>query len=75
MFLETIVINFIAIFSGNKVQITHGLETTVAEFEALDRKEQQKVRRSFIQLYENAPFIKYLMMENLSLPMQGLVKN
>ena len=25
-------------FLGNKVQITHGLETTVAEFEALDRK-------------------------------------
>jgi protein phosphatase len=47
-------------FVGNKVQITHGLETTVAEFEALKRKEQQKVRRSFIQLYENAPLYHVL---------------
>ncbi len=37
-------------FLGNKVQITHGLETTVAEFEALDRKEQQKVRRSLYSI-------------------------
>ena len=47
-------------FLGNKVQITHGLETTVAEYEALDRKEQQKIRRSFMQLYENAPLYKIL---------------
>jgi protein phosphatase len=47
-------------FIGNKVQITHGLETTVAEFEALDRKEQQRVRKSFIQIYENAPLYQVL---------------
>ncbi|WP_338472185.1 bis(5'-nucleosyl)-tetraphosphatase PrpE [Niallia sp. XMNu-256] len=42
-------------FLGNKVQISHGLETTVAEYEALNKKEQQKIRRSFMRLYENAP--------------------
>jgi protein phosphatase len=47
-------------FIGNKVQVTHGLETTVAEYEALDKKERQKVRRSFVQLYENASLYKVL---------------
>ncbi|WP_394235386.1 bis(5'-nucleosyl)-tetraphosphatase PrpE [Niallia oryzisoli] len=47
-------------FLGNKVQITHGLETTVAEYEILERKEQQKVRRAFMQLYENAPLYNVL---------------
>lgn len=47
-------------FLGNKVQITHGLETTAAEFEALDKKDQQRMRKSFIQLYENAPLYRVL---------------
>lgn len=47
-------------FQGNKVQVKHGLETTVAEFEALNKKEQQKVRKSFIHLYENAPLYHVL---------------
>lgn len=47
-------------FLGNKVQITHGLETTVAEFEELEKKERQQVRKSFIQLYENAPLYQVL---------------
>ena len=59
-------------FLGNKVQITHGLETTVAEFEALDRKEQQKVRRSFIQLYENAPLYHVLDGGNLIIAHAGI---
>jgi protein phosphatase len=42
-------------FLGNKVQTTHGLETTVAEYKALDKKEQQKIRHKFIELYEKAP--------------------
>jgi len=42
-------------FLGNKVQVTHGLETTVAEYKELERSEQQRIRRSFIKLYENAP--------------------
>ncbi|WP_102271801.1 bis(5'-nucleosyl)-tetraphosphatase PrpE [Cytobacillus massiliigabonensis] len=42
-------------FLGNKVQHTHGLETTVAEYEALDQIEKKLIREKFIQLYENAP--------------------
>jgi protein phosphatase len=42
-------------FLGNKVQATHGLETTVAEYTALNKKDQQKVRRQFMELYEKAP--------------------
>lgn len=42
-------------FLGRKVQITHGLETTVAEYEALPPKEQRGVQAHFMQLYERAP--------------------
>lgn len=42
-------------FIGNKVQITHGLETTVAEYEALDKNAQKQIRGKFIELYEQAP--------------------
>ena len=42
-------------FKGNKVQHTHGLETTVAEFELLDQKRKQEISKQFIHLYENAP--------------------
>jgi protein phosphatase len=42
-------------FLGNKVQETHGLETTVAEFKSLPRKEQQTVKRKFSELYEKSP--------------------
>lgn len=47
-------------FLGNKVQITHGLETTVAELEALNSQEQQSVRQMFIELYEKAPLYRQL---------------
>ncbi len=52
-------------FLGNKVQISHGLETTVAEFKALNKKDQQKIRHIFMQLYENAPL--YLMLDDKQL--------
>lgn len=42
-------------FLGNKVQTTHGLETTVAEYQALSKTEQKNIRRQFIDLYEKAP--------------------
>jgi diadenosine tetraphosphatase ApaH/serine/threonine PP2A family protein phosphatase len=42
-------------FLGNKVKQQHGLETTVAEFEALDKKQQAKIRQQFMELYEEAP--------------------
>lgn len=42
-------------FLGNRVQISHGLETTVAELEALKGGEKQRVREMFIKLYEQNP--------------------
>jgi len=42
-------------FLGNKVKIIHGLETTVAELDALPYSERQDIRQKFMNLYENAP--------------------
>lgn len=42
-------------FSGNHVTISHGLETTVAEYKALPAREQKKIRKKFIDLYEHSP--------------------
>jgi protein phosphatase len=42
-------------FLGNKVQESHGLETTVAEYKSLPKKEQQSIRNKFIDLYEKSP--------------------
>ena len=42
-------------FSGNKVQETHGLETTVAEYKLLAKKDQKSIRNKFIELYEKSP--------------------
>lgn len=47
-------------FIGNKVQITHGLETTVAEYHALNDKQRREIRNKFISLYDNAPLYKIL---------------
>lgn len=42
-------------FLGNNVQQKHGLETTVAELKALDKKAQAKIGKQFMFLYKNAP--------------------
>ncbi|GAK04535.1 diadenosine tetraphosphatase [Geomicrobium sp. JCM 19037] len=42
-------------WKGNRVMIRHGLETTVAEYEQLPKTEQTKIRRQFMQLYEQSP--------------------
>ena len=47
-------------FRGNKVQLTHGLETTAAEYDALNRKEKQEIRDKFMRLYEKAPLYAVL---------------
>lgn len=47
-------------FLGNKVQITHGLETTVAEYDLLDNKGKNRIKQKFIQLYEQSPLYKQL---------------
>ncbi|MCH1626239.1 bis(5'-nucleosyl)-tetraphosphatase PrpE [Fredinandcohnia quinoae] len=52
-------------FLGNKVQIAHGLETTVAEYEALPKNKRSKVRNHFIELYEKSPL--HLVLDNRKL--------
>jgi protein phosphatase len=52
-------------FLRNKVQITHGLETTVAEYESLYKKEKQSIREKFIELYEKSDL--YLVLDNKNL--------
>jgi protein phosphatase len=47
-------------FLGNRVQISHGLETTVAELKALPEKNAAHYRRMFMELYENAPLYQIL---------------
>ena len=49
-------------FLGNKVQQTHGLETTVAEYERLSKRAQMEIRNRFVELYEKAPL--YLVLDN-----------
>jgi protein phosphatase len=47
-------------FLGNKVQVTHGLETTEAEYKSLKKTQQRKIREQFIELYESAPLYQVL---------------
>ncbi|MFD3447355.1 bis(5'-nucleosyl)-tetraphosphatase PrpE [Microbacteriaceae bacterium 4G12] len=47
-------------FLGRKVQVAHGLETTVAEYEALPPNKQQDIRSKFMELYETAPLYHML---------------
>ncbi|WP_345240259.1 bis(5'-nucleosyl)-tetraphosphatase PrpE [Pontibacillus salipaludis] len=42
-------------FQGNPVKQKHGLETTVAEYEALSEHEQKDIKDQFITLYQEAP--------------------
>ncbi|MBD1381884.1 bis(5'-nucleosyl)-tetraphosphatase PrpE [Metabacillus arenae] len=47
-------------FLGNKVQHKHGLETTVAEFNALSQANRKKISADFIHLYESSPLYHVL---------------
>ncbi|MEK3989279.1 MULTISPECIES: bis(5'-nucleosyl)-tetraphosphatase PrpE [Robertmurraya] len=47
-------------FLGRNVQVTHGLETTVAEYEDLAKKEKTNIREKFIRLYETSPLYHVL---------------
>lgn len=47
-------------FLGRNVQITHGLETTVAEWERADEKTKTRIRTQFMKLYEDAPLYAIL---------------
>lgn len=59
-------------FLGNKVQITHGLETTVEEYQALEKAQQNKVRDMFMELYEQAPLYQVLDNEKLVIAHAGI---
>lgn len=59
-------------FLGNKVQIKHGLETTVAEYTALDPAVQQEVKDKFIHLYEQAPLYLVLPVNNAVIAHAGI---
>lgn len=59
-------------FIGRKVQITHGLETTVAEYKALNKKEQARVSKQFRELYENAPLYQQLDEQKLIIAHAGI---
>ncbi|WP_338787399.1 bis(5'-nucleosyl)-tetraphosphatase PrpE [Metabacillus sp. FJAT-53654] len=59
-------------FLGNKVQITHGLETTVAEYEALSHSQQNEVKKQFIWLYESSPLYQVLDKGNLIVAHAGI---
>jgi protein phosphatase len=59
-------------FLGRKVQITHGLETTVEEYEALPKKEQEKIKKQFIELYETSPLYHVLDEKKLVIAHAGI---
>lgn len=47
-------------FKGHRVQLAHGLETTVNEWHRLPRKEQQNFRARYLQFYEKLPLYQEL---------------
>ena len=61
-------------FLGNKVKAVHGLETTIAELEALSKPDRIKVRDQFMQLYETAPLYLVLDQGKLVLAHAGIKK-
>jgi len=62
-------------FLGNNVKQQHGLETTVAEYEALDSKMQGHIRQQFIRLYEEAPLYLELPEANAVVAHAGIKKS
>ena len=47
-------------FLGNKVQHSHGLETTVAEYKKLPIGQQKKIKQQFLTLYDQSPLYQTL---------------
>ena len=47
-------------FLGHDVQIRHGLETTVAEWESASPSKQASIKKQFLTLYERAPLYDVL---------------
>ncbi|MBS4172060.1 bis(5'-nucleosyl)-tetraphosphatase PrpE [Bacillus sp. FJAT-49736] len=59
-------------FLGNKVQITHGLETTVAELSVCTEEERNYFRDIFLELYENSPLYLQLNQNKLVIAHAGI---
>ncbi|ARK31448.1 bis(5'-nucleosyl)-tetraphosphatase PrpE [Halalkalibacter krulwichiae] len=59
-------------FLGRNVQITHGLETTVAELKALSKKEYNRIRQTFMNLVEQSPLYHVLDQKNLVIAHAGI---
>lgn len=59
-------------FIGRNVQITHGLETMVAEWKALSDSDKIKIKQLFCRLYENAPLYLVLDSGNLVVAHAGI---
>ncbi|GAB2532874.1 bis(5'-nucleosyl)-tetraphosphatase PrpE [Gracilibacillus alcaliphilus] len=59
-------------FLGNKVQLKHGLETTVAEWEQLPKSEQEQVRQMMLTLYQQAPLYQSFDSLNLVIAHAGI---
>lgn len=59
-------------FLGNNVQIAHGLETTVAEYDSLNKEKQKTIRKKFIELYESAPLYLVLDQQRLVIAHAGI---
>ncbi|MGE8205240.1 bis(5'-nucleosyl)-tetraphosphatase PrpE [Heyndrickxia sp. NPDC080065] len=59
-------------FIGRNVQITHGLETTVAELKACTPKEENHYKKMFIQLYEESPLYQILNDKKLIIAHAGI---
>lgn len=62
-------------FLGNNVKQQHGLETTVAEYEALNQQSQQKVRKQFMHLYKQADLYLLLPEVNAIIAHAGMKQN
>lgn len=62
-------------FLGRNVKLIHGLETTVAELNALDEKTYARIRKQFMELYENAPLYDILDNRRLVLAHAGIRKD
>jgi diadenosine tetraphosphatase ApaH/serine/threonine PP2A family protein phosphatase len=62
-------------FLGNNVKQQHGLETTVAEYEALDQKMQGHISKQFMRLYEEAPLYLEIPEANAVVAHAGIKKS
>lgn len=59
-------------FIGRNVQVSHGLETTVKEYESFSKQTQQMIKNNFIELYEQAPLYDILDKEKLIIAHAGI---